>query len=77
MVSVGQSLWSPQRLIPLSSKWEQGSECPRVVWQMGLWKKDSIHKEVGRGSLSRDNSTDFEVAGSKRNEVQREETMEA
>ena len=43
---------------------------------MGLWKEDSSPKEVGRGSLSRDNSTDFEVAGSKRNKVQRERRPE-
>lgn len=24
-------------------------KCPRVAWANGLWKKDSIHKEVGRG----------------------------
>lgn len=77
MFSIGQSLWSSQRLIPWSSKWEQGSKHPRTAWQMDLWKEDSSHKEVGRGSLRRDNSTDFEVSGSKRNKVQREETTEA
>lgn len=59
MVSVGQSLWSPQRLVPGAPN---GNKVQNALELRGKWvygRKDSIHKEVGRGSLSRDNSSDF------------------